>query len=142
MSAEKDFSVPVEQLYKAWITPEDLKQWWHPSDNKLKTVELDIREGGALKYEFEGPDGNISVVITGEYKEAKPNEKLVYTWNWQVTGSSLKQSDHQLSITFQPAGQGSKISVVQENLQSDESITPHREGWEKALDDLFSYLNK
>jgi len=142
VSAEKEFPVPVEKLYQAWTTPDDLKQWWKPSENKLKTVELDVREGGKFKYEFEAREGETAVIITGDYKEVKPNEKLVYSWNWDVPSDHIKKSDHQLTIAFQSSGEGSKISITQENYENDESITPHEEGWEKALNDLREYLNK
>lgn len=142
LSTEKEFTLPVERLYQAWTTPDDLKQWWKPSENKLTTVELDIKEGGKFKYEFEAKEGQTAVIITGEYKEVKPNEKLVYSWNWDVPSDNIKKSDHQLTIQFQPSGEGSKISVTQENYENDESITPHQEGWEKALNDLHDYLNQ
>ncbi len=142
LGTEKQFSVPVEQLYQAWITPEDLKQWWHPSENKLTTVELNVQVGGQFKYEFEAKEGQTSLVITGEYKEVIPNQKLVYTWNWDVNNDHVKKSDHQLTIEFQSAGEGSRIHVTQDNYQNSESVTPHEEGWEKALNDLENYLNK
>jgi uncharacterized protein YndB with AHSA1/START domain len=142
LSAEKDFTVPVEHLYKAWTTPEDLKQWWKPSGNQLKTVELDIQEGGKFKYEFEGKDSQITLLITGEYQEVKENEKLAYSWNWSVPANVVEPSEHELIILFFTDGEGSKIKVTQENFQDEESINPHQEGWEKALNDLQEYLSK
>jgi len=142
LSAEKDFTVPVEQLYKAWTTAEDLKQWWKPSDNQLKTVELDIKEGGNFKYEFEGKDGQTTLVITGEYQEVKENEKLAYSWNWSIPANAIEPSEHELTILFTADGEGSKIKVTQENFQDEESINPHQEGWEKALNSLQEYLSK
>lgn len=142
VGAEKNFSAPVERLYKAWTTPEDLKQWWKPSENHLTNVELENREGGKIKYEFDNKDGQHAVTITGEYKEVKPNEKLVYTWNWDVASDNVKKSDHQLTITFSADGDGSKIAVTQENFQDGEAVKPHQEGWEKALNDLSEYLSK
>ncbi|QJD97151.1 SRPBCC domain-containing protein [Mucilaginibacter robiniae] len=142
LGAEKDFAVPVEKLYQAWITPEDLKQWWKPSENHLTTVNLDVREGGKFKYEFEGKDHQIALAITGDYKEVKPNEKLMYSWNWDIPTDTIKPSDHELTIEFVANGDGSKIKVTQKNFQDDESITPHQEGWDKALNDLQAYLNQ
>lgn len=142
IGAEKEFSVPTEQLYKAWITPEDLKQWWQPSENHLKTVELDVREGGSFRYEFETKEGQPAVVITGDYKEVKPNERLVYTWNWDVPNGDAKKSDHQLTIEFQSTGSGSKLSVTQENFQEQEAVNSHQQGWDKSLNDLHDYLSK
>lgn len=142
LGTEKDFAVPVLELYKAWTTPEDLKQWWKPSESHLKTVELDVKEGGKFKYEFEGRDGETSVVITGEYQEVKENEKLIYSWNWSVPANVIKPSEHVLTILFTGNGDGSTLKVTQENFLDDESINPHQESWEKALNDLQAYLSK
>ena len=142
LGAEKDFEVPVIELYKAWVTPEDLKQWWHPSDNKLVTAELDVKEGGQFKYEFEGKDGQTSLVITGEYQEVTVNERLTYSWNWSIPANVVKPSEHELTILFVANGEGSKIKITQENFLDDESINPHQEGWENALNDLHAYLSK
>lgn len=142
VNAEKDFTVPVERLYQAWITAEDLKQWWKPADNTLTDVEQEVKENGQIKYQFEGKNNETQLVITGEYKEVKENEKLVYTWNWDVKEEALKKSDHLLTIEFIAEGDKSKIKVTQENFQEDESITPHQEGWEKSLNDLQQYLSR
>lgn len=142
LGAEKDFDVPVIELYKAWTTPEDLKQWWHPSESHLKTVELDLKEGGNFKYEFEGKDGQTTLVITGEYQEVQPNERLAYSWNWSLPDSIIKPTEHELTILFTANGEGSKIKVTQENFLDDESINPHQEGWERALNDLHDFLSK
>lgn len=142
VGTEKEFSVPVERLYAAWTTPEDLKQWWKPSENHLTNVELDNKEGGHIKYEFDNKEGQHVVTITGQYKEVKPNEKLVYTWNWDIASGNVKESDHQLTIEFSAEGSGSKLTVLQENFENGEAVKPHEEGWEKALNDLSDYLSK
>ncbi len=85
--AEKQFEKSVEELYDAWINPEKLKQWWHPAENKLVNVENEVKEGGNIRYEFAGEGDEKTIIITGQYKEVKPAEKLVYSWDWKVPGS-------------------------------------------------------
>lgn len=137
---EHDFAVPVTRLYQAWITTEDLKQWWKPSENTLVKVEQQVQEGGDIRYEFEGQNGQTSLIITGKYSEVKPDEKLVYSWNWDVSADGVGKSDHQLNISFLANGDQSKIKVEQDNFENEESITPHKEGWVKALDALDNFL--
>lgn len=140
LNAEHNFNVSAEKLYKAWITTEDLKQWWKPSGNELANVEQEVKEGGNIKYEFVGKDGQPSLLITGKYSEVKENEKLVYSWNWDVLADGVHKSDHKLVIEFLADGDNSKIKVTQDNFKDNESITPHQEGWVKALDSLGQYL--
>ncbi|RYY07928.1 MAG: SRPBCC domain-containing protein [Sphingobacteriaceae bacterium] len=140
IALEHDFSVPAERLYEAWIKEDDLKNWWHPSENKLVNVAQTVEEGGDIRYEFEGQNGKSSLIITGKYKEVKPNEKLVYSWNWDVSAEGVEKSNHELIIEFVANGDQSKIKVAQDNFENDESITPHKEGWVKALAALDEYL--
>ncbi|WP_158827070.1 SRPBCC family protein [Mucilaginibacter lacusdianchii] len=142
LGTEKDFAVPVERLYQAWITEEDLKQWWKPSENHLVSVENDVRVGGQVRYEFEGKDNQKDLVILGEYKEVEENKKLVYTWNWDVQSDAIPLSEHVLTIEFIGDGDNSKLRVTQENKEEDESVKPHEHGWEKSLNDLQAYLSK
>ncbi|RYE29185.1 MAG: hypothetical protein EOP42_14975 [Sphingobacteriaceae bacterium] len=140
LNVEHNFNVPVAKLYSAWISEEDLKQWWKPSGNELVNVDQEVKEGGNIKYEFVGKDEQPSLLITGKYSEVKENEKLVYSWNWDVSTDGVQKSDHKLTIAFLADGDNSKIQVTQDNFKDSESITPHQEGWEKALDSLGQYL--
>lgn len=143
LEIEKEFSAPVDELVKAWTEPDQLKQWWKPAGAELKNVDNDVKEGGKIRYEFESDGGETSLIITGEYKEVKENEKLTYTWNWEVPNSdAVNDSDYMLHIGFDSLEDDkSKISVKQENFKDQEAIQPHREGWDKALNDLASYLD-
>ncbi|MBD0276419.1 MAG: SRPBCC domain-containing protein [Flavisolibacter sp.] len=141
VQVEKDFPVPVEQLYHAWVTPDALKQWWRPMDNYLKEVDNDVREGGSFRYVFQNRNNDHSFEITGHYHEVKKEERLVYSWNWNVSDEAVTDSHFTLTITFINRGNNSRLEVVQENFSDEESVQPHREGWEKALDDLNQFVS-
>ena len=132
----KDFQVSKEELYEAWTDPDRLKEWWKPMGHLLTNVTNEIREGGQVSYAFNGGE----LKITGEYKEAKPGDKLVYTWNWEVAEESIHNGNFQLTIIFKDNGDESTLDVTQENFQNEESIQPHRHGWEEALGKLNEYL--
>ena len=139
---EKAFPVSVQDLADAWVNPEKLKQWWKPAGNQLKEVENDVQTGGQIKYIFGTPGGGEDLKITGEYKEVEPERKLVYSWNWDLpTTQAVTDNEFQLTVEFQPDGDGSKLKVTQENFKDQESIHPHEEGWNKALNDLHAFLS-
>jgi uncharacterized protein YndB with AHSA1/START domain len=137
---QKTFSVSKDRLYESWINPEDLKQWWKPLQSKLVDVENDVVIGGKIKYTFDTEQEKNPIVITGDYLEVKENEKLIYNWNWETGSSSLGAGNYKLTITFSDDDQGSAIAVKQESTIADESLVPHREGWERSLNDLSTYL--
>lgn len=141
IKAEKTFKANVNDLYDAWVNMDKLKSWWKPAGNKLVNVENDVREGGAIKYEFEGDDNEQTIVITGQYKEVKPAERLVYSWNWQIPGSDNLSNNHfELKVEFSGEGSGSRIAVTQTDEQADESVHPRKEGWDSQLENLSKFL--
>ena len=142
IQTEKKFTAGVNDLYDAWINPEKLKQWWKPAGNKLMKVENDVRQGGAITYEFGGSDGKKTILITGEYKEVKPAQRLVYSWNWQIPGSENLSDNHfELTIEFSGEENGSKISVTQASEDENESVHPKQKGWEEELESLNQFLS-
>ncbi|HZH96764.1 MAG TPA: SRPBCC family protein [Flavisolibacter sp.] len=141
LQTSKDFTVPVQRLYEAWTTENDLKQWWRPMDNTLTSMTNELKEGGKVQYAFETAEHNPAFEISGDYKEVKPNERLVYTWNWLIPNEAVDDSKFLLTIRFIPDGDKSKLEVTQENFASEEAVKPHRDGWEKALNGLQQYLS-
>ncbi len=136
VSISKEFHAPVEKLYKAWTQPELLKQWWKPMNKTLTEVTNDLQKDGDVRYVFE----DNSLVIEGKYMEVKENEKLLYSWNWQLAKDDIKDSSYKLTIEFSGKDDTSNITVLQENFVNEEGALPHKEGWEKGLNDLKEFL--
>ncbi|MXV49907.1 hypothetical protein GS399_02910 [Pedobacter sp. HMF7647] len=136
----QNFEVSKEYLYKAWTVEDDLKQWWKPFECLLAHASADIRKGGKVQYEFNDKTGNKAFDISGEYKEVKENEALVYSWNWNVAADEVGKGEFELSIHFSVSDNGSSLQIKQNNFISEEALLPHREGWEKQLANLKDYL--
>lgn len=136
----KDFSVPVDKLYKAWISPDALKQWWSPMGKKLTEVKNEVRKGGTIEYKA-NKNGS-PLVIKGEYEEVIEKEKLVYTWDFNFLDESYKDSSYRLTVKFKEQDNGSNLEVKQESLKDHEAVRVHKEGWEKELESLKEYLNQ
>jgi uncharacterized protein YndB with AHSA1/START domain len=47
---------PQELVFKAWSTPEHLKNWWGPKGFTNTFHEFDFREGGRWKFTMHGPE--------------------------------------------------------------------------------------
>ena len=138
----KEFDVTAAELYKAWTTEEDLKQWWQPMGNTLTSLVNELKDGGKVEYKFSTAGGEEAFTISGTYKEVQPVTKLVYTWNWKLASPSLQDTDFLLTIEFSSAGSGSSLHVMQENFATEEAVQIHREGWENALESLAAYLQQ
>ena len=138
----KEFNVAASRLFQAWTQEEDLRQWWHPMENKLKSLVNELQTGGRVEYSFENSENKEVFTINGTYKEVEQGKKLVYTWNWQLPTATIQDSEYLLTVQFESTGNGSRLNITQENFANEEAVQPHREGWEKALSELEGYLNK
>ncbi len=135
LDLQRDFPVDRDTLYRAWTEEAALRKWWKPLGHELSSMTNDIREGGSVTYLF-----NELLQISGTYQEAEPAKRLVYTWNWKLKHEPIHDANYLLTVEFLEKGEGSRLHVVQDQFASEEAIHPHREGWEKALEELATYL--
>ncbi|WP_132054524.1 SRPBCC family protein [Pseudocnuella soli] len=142
VSIEKDFPVTAEELYQAWTEPEALKRWWHPMGNDLLEVENSLQPGGKVRYIFEAGQQKERIEISGNYETVEPAKQLVYTWNWHLPQATIGNGHYKLTIGFEANGTYSKLSVRQDNFDSEEAIQPHQQGWEAALNDLHQFVSQ
>src|SRR2546430_5949336 len=70
----REFDAPKHLVYRAWTTPELVKQWWHAKRGEVTLVEIDLRVGGKWRSVMVA-DGGVEVGVHGEYREGVPNER-------------------------------------------------------------------
>lgn len=140
IETEKEFSVPVQQLYDAWTGEDHLKQWWKPMGSTLERITNDIKADGAVEYYFGAPEGGKPFKVTGKYTEAEAPKKLIYSWDWYLEDEKAADEEYKLTIEFSETEGGSKIHVIQTGFKDEKELEPHEEGWKQGLDFLKQYV--
>jgi uncharacterized protein YndB with AHSA1/START domain len=74
----REFDAPRHLVYRAWTTPELVRQWWSGHRGEMEVVEIDLRVGGMWRYVM-AASGGFQVAFHGEYREIVPNERIVTT---------------------------------------------------------------
>jgi uncharacterized protein YndB with AHSA1/START domain len=74
----REFDAPKHLVYKAWTTPELVKQWWCGQRGEMTSAEIDLRVGGTWRYVMMAGGGH-EVAFHGEFREIVPNERIVNT---------------------------------------------------------------
>ena len=74
----REFAAPRHLVFKAWTTPELIKQWWSADRGKVTVADVDLRVGGKWRYVMVTEEG-YEVAFHGEYREIVPNERIVST---------------------------------------------------------------
>ena len=80
---ERNVDVPVDLVWKAWTTPEHLREWFVPKPWTITACDLDLRPGGAFNFVMRSPDGQ-EYPNKGCYLEVTPLERLIMTGTLQA----------------------------------------------------------
>lgn len=71
---------PLETVWKAWVTPGEIKQWNIPFANwHCPEVINDVRAGGQFCFKMQTKDGKEGFDHTGIYDRIIPYESIAYT---------------------------------------------------------------
>jgi uncharacterized protein YndB with AHSA1/START domain len=149
---ERVVDVPRELIWRAWTTPELLKQWFTPAPWKTVDCDLDLRPGGRFMTVMQSPEGE-NFPGEGCFLEVVENRRLVWTsallpgYRPQI----LKQGDtchdaftFTAVITLEDHPQGTKYSALIVHAD-EESRKKHEDmgfygGWGAALDQLVALV--
>ena len=141
---ERFVDVAPELVWKAWTTPEYLKQWFTPAPWKTVGCEIDLRPGGKFHTVMESPEGQ-QFPNTGCYLEVVPNRRLIWT-GALLHGYRPANLSADVPFVFtaiieiEPHGSGTKYTATAlhspaEGRSKHEAMGFHH-GWGAALDQL------
>jgi uncharacterized protein YndB with AHSA1/START domain len=75
----REFDAPRHLVWRAWTTPELVRQWWHANRGEVTVCEIDLRVGGAWRSVMITTEGGMEVAFHGEYREIEAPHRLVTT---------------------------------------------------------------
>ena len=75
----REFDLPVELLFKAYVEPEIVEQWMG-----TKVLKLECKPHGSYRFETTDPKGN-KYGFNGTIHEFSPNRKITRTFEFENT---------------------------------------------------------
>jgi uncharacterized protein YndB with AHSA1/START domain len=124
---------PREEVFRAWVDPELLKEWFGPGEFTIPSADLDVRPGGECLIVMRSPDGN-EMKLTGTYREIEPPERLVFTWSWRLVWAEAPES--LVTVEFSDADGGTKVTITHGDFDAGDAAAPYQMGWDSGLDKL------
>jgi uncharacterized protein YndB with AHSA1/START domain len=116
-------NAPIEDVWSAYTSPEDIKQWNAASDDWHTTRStVDLREGGAFSSRMEAKDGSFGFDFAGTYTKIIPNQRIEYAFG-----------DRTGVVEFNTDSRGVTVRVTFE-AESEHPAEQQREGWQAILD--------
>lgn len=101
----REFDAPRELVYRAWTTPELIKQWWSGERGSTTLAEVDLRVGGAWRYVHQDHDG-FEVAFHGEFREIVSAELIVFTEIYEGASQPIEGD------TYPPGEEEGTINTV------------------------------
>jgi uncharacterized protein YndB with AHSA1/START domain len=82
ITVETLVNAPVTEVWSAYTTPEDIKQWNTASDDWHTTKStVDLRVGGAFSSRMEAKDGSLGFDFAGTYTKVVPNKLIEFAFD-------------------------------------------------------------
>ena len=129
ITIETTIQAPIEKVWRAWTTPEDIQQWntasadWHTT-----RASVDLREGGAFSSRMEAKDGSMGFDFAGTYTRVVPNELIESLFG-----------DRTLRVEFSSGPDGVTIRETFD-AEASHSVEQQREGWRAILDNFARHV--
>ena len=132
-----------DRVYRAWTTPEEVRQWWGRTEGFTVTdVEMDVRVGGRWRVEMRGFD--TSSIAVGTFQELSPPGRIAFTFGWvepRIEATDIGET--YVTVEFRDAeGGGTEVVLVHERLSGPVVMTFHEYGWKSSLAGLGDLLGE
>ena len=130
ITVETIVNAPIENVWRAWTTPEDIKQWntasadWHTT-----TASVDLRVGGTFSSRMEAKDGSMGFDFAGIYTNIV---------EYQLIESAFL-GDRVLLVEFLNGANGVTVRETFD-AESTHSVEQQREGWQAILNNFARHV--
>jgi uncharacterized protein YndB with AHSA1/START domain len=141
------FDAPRELVFRAWTDANQFKQWFGAvacDGSSLRSLKADARVGGKYRIQVQKADGEFFTSV-GVYREVKPPERLVFTWQFEKDGSGdefgeVEPPEMLVTLEFKARGEQTELLLTHEKFASGESRDRHNDGWTRCLESLETFV--
>jgi uncharacterized protein YndB with AHSA1/START domain len=132
------FDATRARVFQCWISPASVPLWWGPRGFETLTCSIDARRGGTWRVASRHEDGS-ETAETGVIREIEAPSRLVLTHAWE-TPDRRPGVETVVTITFEDAPGGTRMTFRQTGLESAASRDGHTVGWNESFDMLAEHL--
>ena len=93
LAITREFNLPLELLFKAYVEPEIVEQWMG-----TKVLKLESKKHGNYQFQTTDSQGNVVFRANGVIHEFSPNQKITRTFEMENTPASAVQFPVQLEF--------------------------------------------
>jgi uncharacterized protein YndB with AHSA1/START domain len=139
VEVRRRFPVSPEKVFAAFAEARWVGRWLSPSpDITLSLLQFDFREGGAYRFAYRVPGGQV-MTVRGAYRLIEPPSKVVFSWVIEPPDEHAGL-ESEVTVTITPDGEITELLIRHEKLTRPGAGVRHAEGWRGALDQLARLL--
>jgi uncharacterized protein YndB with AHSA1/START domain len=129
ISVETHVDAPIEEVWRAWNAPDDIKRWNAASDDWHTTKSaVDLQVGGIFSSRMEAKDGSVGFDFAGTYTKIVEHRLIESAFG-----------DRVLQVEFIPERDGVKVRETFD-AESTHSIEQQRQGWQAILNNFKKHV--
>jgi len=129
ISVETIVAAPIEKVWQAYTTPENIKQWNTASDDWHTTsAKVDLRVGGVFSSRMEAKDGSFGFDFAGTYTKIVAHELIEYSFG-----------DRMAQVEFVGGQDGVTVRVTFDS-EATHSIEQQQQGWQAILNNFTRHV--
>ncbi len=146
-SVEREYSVSIDRLWRAWTDASELEAWYHPIDlSSAKGATQSVLEiGGLWSCGVEVPAHNFTAYFFGKYTKIVLNELLEHTMHYTTSADDFAKKDfspesHLIKIEFEDRGSSSWSKFSQFGELPEGQAEMAQAGMNSYLESLANHL--
>jgi len=129
ISVETSVTAPIDRVWSAYITPDDIVQWNSASEDwHTTTSKVDLRVGGVFSSRMEAKDGSAGFDFAGTYTKILPMKLIEYTFG-----------DRTGVVEFIPENGSVKVRVTFD-AEAENPVEMQRAGWQAIIDSFARHV--
>ena len=134
----REFDLPLELLFKAYIEPEIVEQWMG-----TKVLKLESKKHGSYQIETKDPKGNVAFQASGVIHEFSPNKKITRTFEMEHTPFGVQLEVYEFERLTDDTSKLRMHVIYESFAQRDQVLKlPFAQGINWAHNRLQEILNK
>ena len=120
---------PIDKVWRAYTSPEDIIQWNAASDDWHTTSSsVELRVGGIFSSRMEAKDGSFGFDFAGTYTKIIPNELIEYAFGDRTASVQFMQTSDSVKL---------RITFIAE---TEHSAEEQEQGWQSILNKFASHV--
>ena len=133
----REFDLPLELLFKAYIEPDIVEQWMG-----TKVLKLENKKHGGWQFETTDPKGN-KYGFNGVIHELSPNRKIIRTFEMENTPFGVQLEIYEFEQLTDDTSQLSMHVIYESVAQRDQMLQlPFAQGINMAHNRIQDIVNK